>query len=247
MKAPTPAPLRPLQPRTAKSSSGVKHGESHQFIDPSERPSAQACGDLATALAAQAGTSAKDARWADQLWLMVAVAASCGVRQGELLDLRVRQLSFSAALLHVDRQLIRVSGTPAHSAAPKWGRRRTTILPELTLWGDPLAARLEAFVAGRPADALVFPSRRGSWIHASNFGKRDLMPARQAAPRWQEAWSWHSLRHAFCSHLLVEGALDTDVALAAGHRDTSVTRAMYVGATAGALTRLNDRMRSTAS
>lgn len=101
-----------------------KHGESHPFIDPSERPSAQACADLATSLASQAGTSAKDARWAEQLWLMVAVAASRGVRQGELLDMRAGQLKFSSSLLQVDRQLVRVSGQPARMSrnGPALGR-----------------------------------------------------------------------------------------------------------------------------
>ena len=56
---------------------------------------------------------------------------------------------------------------------------------------------------------------------------------------WQAGWTWHSLRHWFCTALLASGALDTDVALCAGHRDSTTTRAMYVDPTRGATQRLN--------
>jgi integrase len=77
-------------------------------------------------------------------------------------------------------------------------------------------------------------------MHPSNMSRSWLKAARAAAaPAWSPNWSWHGLRHAFCTDLLVKGAQDTDVALAAGHRDSGVTRAMYVGATAGTSGRLN--------
>jgi integrase len=233
----------PKQPRNAKSGKAKQqHGESHLFIDPKERPSPAACGALADALLAHGAGK----RWGEQLWLMVAVAASCGLRLGELIGMTVDQLLFSSGELFVDKQLIRANGVPPGLTPPKWGRSRTTILPERTIWGAPLRERLEAFVAGMEPGDTVFPAPRGGWIHQSNWGKRTFKPVRDTVPLWADRWSFHSLRHAFCSYLLSSdpatgkvAAQDTDVALAAGHRDSGVTRAMYVGSTSGALGRLN--------
>ena len=64
------------------------------------------------------------------------------------------------------------------------------------------------------------------------------------------------MRHSFASHLLASweeerdedgnitrdkkvAAMDVDVAAACGHRDSGVTRSMYVGSTEGTLDRLN--------
>jgi hypothetical protein len=103
------------------------------------------------------------------------------------------------------RQVVRVKGMTPMETLPKWGRTRTTVLPENTIWGEPLRARLPAFLAGRDPDALMFPDSRGGWMHASNFDTRQVIPA-GAAAGWPEAWTWHSNRHAFRSYLLSSDA-----------------------------------------
>lgn len=61
------------------------------------------------------------------------------------------------------------------------------------------------------------------------------LPAGRAARR---PWTWHRLRHVFCTTALFTWKLDaTDVSLMAGHANYRITLDMYVGATAGVLDR----------
>ena len=51
-------------------------------------------------------------------------------------------------------------------------------------------------------------------------------------------WTWHSLRHVFCTTALFTWKLDaTDVSRMAGHANYRITLDMYVGAAAGVLDR----------
>jgi hypothetical protein len=90
---------------------------------------------------------------------------------------------------------------------------------------DKLAARIEQARAEQEAGAnplgLVFPAPRGGHWRSSNFNRRVLQPAYHAA-RWRDPasdreWTWHSLRHVFCTTALFTWKLDaTDVSLS-GH------------------------------
>ena len=89
---------------------------------------------------------------------------------------------------------------------------------------------------------LIFPSPKGKFLRSSNFNRTVLQPAYQAAG-WREAnvsgrWTWHSLRHVFCTTALFTWKLDaTDVSPMAGHANVRTTLDMYVGSTAGVLDR----------
>ena len=51
-------------------------------------------------------------------------------------------------------------------------------------------------------------------------------------------WTWHSLRHVFCTTALFAWKLEpTDVSRMAGHSNYRITLDMYVGTTAGVLDR----------
>ena len=60
---------------------------------------------------------------------------------------------------------------------------------------------------------------------------------------WRDAdgngkWTWHSLRHVFCTTALFTWKLDaTDVLLHGRHANVRTTLLMYVGTTAGVLDR----------
>lgn len=195
---------------------------------------------------------------------MVALASGSGVRQGELFGLRPGDFDFDNSELAVNRQAVHLAGGGVRETLPKWGRVRTTIIPKKTIWGDELEGRLFDYLqtvgqgVGPPlggrhrgkADWLAFPTMRGHYRQPGNFGKYELDAARAAltAPTrldptgWDPEWSWHSLRHAFCTWMLGDeratgkpAVSDVAVSLVAGHRDSWVTRAMYVGASAGAL------------
>ena len=129
-------------------------------------------------------------------------------------------------------------------------RRRQTIYPRLTPAGYPLAERLAARIeqvrtergSGSNPLGLVFPSPRGKHWRSSNFDCNVLKRA-YLEIGWRDAdgsgdWTWHSLRHVFCTTALSTWKLDvTDVSWMAGHANYRITLDMHVGSTAGVLDR----------
>ena len=95
---------------------------------------------------------------------------------------------------------------------------------------------------GKPMElnplGLIFPSPKGKHWRSSNFNRGVLQRA-YLAIGWRDAegsgrWTWHSLRHVFCTTALFTWKLDpTDVSRMAGHANYRTTLDMYVGATAG--------------
>jgi hypothetical protein len=132
--------------------------------------------------------------------------------------------------------------------APKNRKWRQAIYPGLTPAGWPLAEMVTARVAvvsaeqaaGANALGLMFPAPAGGYWRSSNFRRRVLEDGYMAAG-WRAAdgsgwWTWHSLRHVFCTAALFGWRLDvTDVAKLAGHANHRITREMYVGSTTGTL------------
>jgi integrase len=216
-------------------------GESAQFVDPAEIPDG--------ADVARLGQGLARGRYGDLGELMANTAAYTGLRQGELFALTIDQVAAAARVITVDRKVVEVSGK-LFLEAPKGRKRRSAIYPVRTPQGYPLAeqiaARLQEARAERDAGtnplALMFPSPRGRYWRSSNFDRRALAPAYQAAG-WRDAggngtWTWHSLRHVFCTAALFTWRLEpTDVSCMAGHANIRVTLDMYVGATAGILDR----------
>ena len=104
--------------------------------------------------------------------------------------------------------------------------------------------------AGTNPLGLIFPSPSGKHWRSSNFDRRVLEPAYLAAG-WRDAdgngeWTWHSLRHVFCTTALFTWKLDaTDVSRMAGHANYRITLDMYVGTTAGVLDRARTGHRVT--
>jgi integrase len=133
--------------------------------------------------------------------------------------------------------------------APKNRKHRKTVYPRRAPSGYPLAERLAARIEAARAEqeagsnplGLVFPSPTGKHWRSSNFSRRVLAPAYRAAG-WRGGgngrWTWHSLRHVFCTTALFTWRLDpTDVSRMAGHANYRITLDMYVGSTAGVLDR----------
>ena len=180
---------------------------------------------------------------------MANVAAYAGLRQGELFALTAGQIATDARVITVDRKLIEVAGH-LYVEAPKCRKFRSTIYPVRTPDGYPLAEKLAARIeaaraeqqAGTSPLGLIFPSPRFRHWRSSNFDRRVLAPAYRAAG-WRDAsgngaWTWHSLRHVFCTTALFTWKLDaTDVSRMAGHANYRITLDMYVGTTKGVLDR----------
>jgi integrase len=180
---------------------------------------------------------------------MANAAAYTGLRQGELFALTIPQVDQDARVITVDRKVIEVAGH-LYVEPPKRRKHRATIYPARTPAGYPLAAKLAERIAQARASqdaganplGLVFPSPRGGHWRSSNFDRRVLAPAYLTAG-WRDhagngTWTWHSLRHVFCTTALFTWKLDaTDVSRMAGHANYRITLDMYVGTTAGILDR----------
>jgi integrase len=215
-------------------------GESALWVDPAEIPAPADITALARALAA--------GRHGDRHELMAYTAAYTGLRQGELFALTAGQVDTAGRVITVDRKVIEVSGR-LYTELPKNRKNRKTIYPRQAPDGYPLAARLAARAdtalaeqaAGTNPHALLFPSPRRKHWRTSNFDTRVLAPA-YAAAGWRgqdpKPWTWHSLRHVFCTTALFTWKLDaTDTSRMAGHANYRTTLDMYVGTTAGILDR----------
>jgi integrase len=216
-------------------------GESVLWVDSAEIPADSDVAKLGLALAAGARGNLYE--------LLANAAAYSGLRWGELAALTIPQIDPAARAISVDRKIVEVAGQ-LYLEAPKNRKRRRTIYPRRTPAGYPLADRLASRIeearaeqeAGANPLGLIFPSVKGRYWRLSNFNRRVLAPAYRAAG-WRDAegngaWTWHSLRHVFCTTALFTWKLDpTDVSRMAGHANYRITLEMYVGATAGVLDR----------
>jgi integrase len=216
-------------------------GESVLWVDPAEIPSDDDVLRLGRALAA--------GRHGDRDELMANTATYTGLRWGELVALTIPQIDQAARVITVDRKVVEVAGY-LYVEAPKNHKHRRTIYPRHTPGGYPLADKLAARigqaraeqVAGTNPLGLIFRSPTGKHWRSSNF-QRNVLKRAYLAAGWRDAdgmgkWTWHSLRHVFCTVALFTWKLDpTDVSRMAGHANYRITLDMYVGATAGVLDR----------
>ena len=216
-------------------------GESALWIDPAEVPADTDVAALGQALAT--------GLHGDHDELMAVTAAYSGLRWGELAALTIGQVDAARREISVDRKVVEVAGH-LFVEAPKNRKYRRTIYPRCTPAGYPLAERLAARLEQARAEqavgtnpvGLVFPSPTGKHWRSSNYCRQVLKPAYLAAG-WRDRdgngrWTWHSLRHVFCTTALFTWKLEaTDVSRMAGHSSYRITLDMYVGTTAGVLDR----------
>jgi integrase len=216
-------------------------GESALWVDPAEIPSGGDVAGLGRALGAGMRGSRDE--------LMANTATYSGLRWGELTALTIAQVDEPGRVMTVDRKVVEVGGH-LYAETPKNRKFRRTIYPRLTPGGYPLAEQLSARVheargeqgAGTNPLSLIFPSPTGKHWRSSNFSRNVLRDAYLAAG-WRDSagngrWTWHSLRHVFCTTALFTWKLDpTDVSRMAGHSNYRITLDMYVGTTAVVLDR----------
>ena len=216
----------------------LQAGESALFVNPGEIPAAEDVAKLGQAVAAVRALYE----------LMVNFAAYTGLRWGELVAITADQVSQTTRVVIVNRKVVEVRGH-LFVEAPKNRKWRRTIYPRLTPEGYPLAELLAARIAevrqekagGRNPFGLMFPAPAGGYLRSSNFSRRVLKTA-YLATGWRDAtnggWTWHSLRHVFCTTALFVWKMDvTDVSRLVGHSSYRITLDMYVGNTAGTLDR----------
>lgn len=227
---------------------GSRAGETLLFVDKRNIPSHDDVKQLAEAMA-EVGHD----WWYE---LLAYLAAYSGLRLGELLDLDIDSIDINKRVITVTTQCLQVNGK-ATRTAPKWGTTRKTVFPVTTPQGYALKKALERRIkelkslkemptlADGTQRLLLFPNANGSWMNRSNFSGRIRKEAQELAgwpkqSNGQFLWTFHSLRHVFCTYYLFDLGKDLrDVSIAAGHKSYTTTMEMYVGNSEGAIKRLN--------
>lgn len=149
----------------------------------------------------------------EHLRLAVLIAAWCGLRQGEIVELRRSDIDLKANVVHVRRAVVRVPGQPpiVGSSKSDAGIRDVAIPPHLA---PEFKRHLSEHVTfGR--DALLFPGRDSGEQLASSTLYRWYYPAREAAGR--PDLRWHDLRHTGATLAAATGATLAELMSRLGH------------------------------
>ena len=166
----------------------------------------------------------------DRLEALYVLALASGMRQGELLGLRWREVDLEGGTLQV-RASVHYNGHEFVFAEPKtrYSRRRIALSPIAV---EALRAhrvrqleeRIKLGAAWNDMD-LVFPNSIGRPLAASNLLRREFHPLLERAglPRMR----FHDLRHTAATLLLSRGINPKVVSELLGHSHVSVTLAIY--------------------
>ncbi len=148
----------------------------------------------------------------DQDAVMFMVAAFCGLRLGELLDLRWGAVNFAGSSIHVESSYVRNA-----QDTPKSGVGRTVpMAPDVA---RALAEHSGRGVVGSDAD-LVFTGREGSHVDANALRKRYYAALELAHVKRIRI---HDLRHTFGTVCAANGIPQTTIKEWMGHSDLATT------------------------
>jgi integrase len=170
----------------------------------------------------------------DRLEALYTLAITTGMRQGELLGLRWRDVSLEQRSIRITGSLQYVPGRGLRVSAPKTARsRRNVLMSEVaaeSLRRHAERQRLErSLVDDWEENDLVFPNRLGRAMYATNLLDRSFACLLQqaAVPRVR----FHDLRHTAATLLLGQGVHPKVVSEMLGHTNTSITLDLYSHAT----------------
>jgi integrase len=137
----------------------------------------------------------------------ILVGAEAGLRMGEIIGLEWDDVDFRNRTLTVMR-----SEWQGHVGPPKGGRSRTI----------PLTERLAEALQGERhlRGPRIFCLEGGEHWHRHNMRKGLARACKRAKLR---TFGWHVLRHTFCSHLAMRGAVPKAIQELAGHTTLAVT------------------------
>ncbi|MFC4591833.1 tyrosine-type recombinase/integrase [Sphaerisporangium corydalis] len=170
-----------------------------------------------------------NAAQAHRLGALYVLAVCLGLRRGELLGLRWKDIDLEAGSLEVIQALQRVAGQLRFVKPKSEDSERTIPLPPLCL--DVLREHHKRQIAERSDrwpdwedHGLVFPSRRGTPMEPDNL-RRSWAEIRATAGLG--AVRLHDLRHTCVSLLLDLGVPPHTVKEIVGHSDIEVTMTIY--------------------
>jgi integrase len=201
---------------------------------------------------AQVGTlidvaEASGSRFAS-LWL---VAAHSGAREGELLGLQWRDVSFEAGTISIRRTLASAKGGTPTYHEPKTTRSRRTVklsataVAALRAQRDRIAFDRATYAEGYAEHDLVFPSQSGGPMDASGVNHRFKEALKRA--ELPQTFRVHDLRHAAATAMLQAGIHPKVASERLGHASVAITLDLYShlieGMDADAAERIDDVFR----
>lgn len=168
-----------------------------------------------------------------RLEIPVMLAATTGLRRGELLALRWSDVDLDRASLHVLQALeqTRTNGVKVKSPKSRSSRRLVPIAPEcVAMLREHKAEQDVARTLEYADNDLVIPTTGGNPWPPDNFSAQFSRLARTAGCR---GFRFHDLRHAFATLSLSSGTSIKDVQSLLGHSSASLTLSTYAHALEG--------------
>jgi integrase len=163
------------------------------------------------------------------IYMPVMMAASTGMRRGEILALRWKDIDLDRATLHV-AQVVEQTKAGITLKEPRTDRsRRTIALParlvqELRHHRKEQAELRLKLGLGKSDSDLAFPTWEGVIRSPRPFSKEF---AREAEAAGVPHVTFHGLRHTHITHLLRSGVPVHVVSARAGHANPSITLNIY--------------------
>lgn len=147
----------------------------------------------------------------DRYRTMVLLAAWCGLRFGELAELRRQDIDTEAGLIRVQRGVTRADGQIVVGDPKSQAGKRTVAVPPHLM--ETLVEHLGKHVQA-PRDSLIFPARNGRHMAPSSL-YAVWYPAREAAGR--PDLRFHDLRHTGATLAAATGATLKELQARLGH------------------------------
>ena len=169
-----------------------------------------------------------DAANSTRLYVPILLAVCTGMRRGELLALRWKDIDLDGGVLSVNRSLEYARGELRFKAPKTKTSQRRVTLPNLAIEAlrrhrvNQLKERM-ALGLGRDECALAFTTVTGHPYRPKNFSKAFATIVKRAGLRC----TLHALRHTHASQLLRDGVPVQTVSARLGHANPSITLGVY--------------------
>ncbi len=164
------------------------------------------------------------------LYPIFVLALATGMRRGELLALRWRDVDLDKARLRVEQSLEQTkAGLRFKSPKTRHGRRTITLPPSAVSvlrdhWKTQQERRLKLRMGKAPADSLVFATWDSKPRSPNSLTKEWSVAVRAAK---LPPVTLHSLRHTHASHLIAQGLDVLAISRRLGHGSPTITLSVY--------------------
>lgn len=159
------------------------------------------------------------------------LALFCGLRAGEVLALRWRNIDLDGKVLHVKESVEEVAGQPLVIKRPKTGAGiRKMIVPEIVIDAlrehrrQQLELRVAMGLGKMPDDALVFPALDGGPSRRTSLS---IAWGKTVEALGMPDVVYHSLRHTHASQLIAAKIDVVTVSKRLGHANPAITLKVY--------------------